>query len=366
MEMLIGGIDLDRLVRFLKDQPLLTEEERKELEEDRSRLLGGGRAPNTALTIDGKSFVRDSKISWTPWEEVDKIRREGGRLTLRMASSGGGPFPGRASAPIKDGKYVPLPAGLDREWIEYIKQGKVPPLLGAAATVYPPLVFTEIAVFRQGKRRYDQMMSGVYECWFDNTDQEQISRALIFMRKLNKVYLNFLRERIPGFEDAYIVVESPSVAGREGRRIVGEYVLTEDDLLQGRSFPDVIARGGNRGPDAHSVTGLWGDGVHSKITRPFNIPFRCLIPQRVNNLLVAGRCMSTTHLAFGGSRNMAICMATGEAAGAAAAISIKSGVLPRDVDIKLLQKTLLKQGALLFLEDEKNKEAELLSYVPPK
>lgn len=366
MIMLIGGIDIDQFINFLKNQPLMTEEERRELEADRSRLLGGGRAPNTALTIDGKPLVHEPKMSWTSWEEVEKVREEGGRLNLRFATGGGGPFTGRASAPVKYGKYVPLPAGLDKEWIDYIKQGKVPLLLGAAAPVYPTPYFTEIGVFRGGRRRYDQMMSGVYECWFDTTDQEQVNRALLFMRKLNKVYLNFYRERIPGFENSYIVNESPSIAAREGRRIVGEYVLTEDDILKGRSFKDVIARGGNRGPDAHSVTGLWGDGVHSTITRPFSIPFRCLVPQRIDNLLVAGRCMSTTHLAFGGSRNIAICMSTGEAAGAAAAISMRSGILPRNLDVKLLQTTLLQQGVLLFLDDEKDIEKELLATAPIK
>jgi hypothetical protein len=363
MFMVIGGIEIDRLVDFLKNQPVLTEEQRKELEADRSRLMGAGRSPNTALSLDGTPVVRDFKTSWTSWDEVEKIIKDGGRLNLRVATGGGGPFPGRASAPSEDGKYVPLPAGLDREWIEYIKKGNVPPLLGAAALVYPPPNFGEIGLFRYGKRRYDQMMSGVYECWFDDTNQEETSKAILFMRKLNKVYLEFLRECAPGFEHAYIAMESPSITTRESRRIVGEYVLTEADMLESRDFPDVIAKGGNRGPDAHSVTGLWGDGVTSKITKPFNIPFRCLVPKTIDNLLVAGRCMSATHLAFGGSRNMAICMSTGQAAGAASAISIGLGVSPRNLDIKLLQKTLLRQGALLFLENEGEKEQAVLAYV---
>jgi hypothetical protein len=364
MGMVIGGLDLARFVDFLKNQPLLTEDERKELEADRSRLLGAGRSPNIALSLDGKPVVREFKGSWTPWNEVEKVIQEGGRLNLRFATTGGGPYPGRASAPSENGKYIPLPAGLDRAWIDYIKKGKVPPLLGAAALVYPPMTYGEIGIFRQGQRRYDQMMSGVYECWFDTTNEEETSKAILFMRKLNQVYLEFLRECAPGFESAYIVTESPSITTRESRRILGEYVLNEADMLEARDFSDVIARGGNRGPDAHSVTGLWGDGITSKITHPFRIPYRCLVPQKIDNLLVAGRCMSATHLGTGGSRNMAICMSTGEAAGAAAAISNRLGVAPRNLDIKLLQKRLLQQGALLFLDEEKYKEQEILSYVP--
>ncbi|MEK7353202.1 MAG: FAD-dependent oxidoreductase, partial [Chloroflexota bacterium] len=301
-------------------------------------------------SIDGKTTVREPRGAQTSWDEVEKARKEGRRLPLRIATGGGGPMPGGASAPIKEGKYVPLPAGLDKEWIDYIKKGEVPPLFGAAKLVYPPPRFAGIGVIRYGKIRGDQMMSGVYECWFDTTNQEDISKALTYMRKLNKVYVKFLRERIPGFENAYIIMESPTVGTREGRRIIGEYVLTEDDLLAGKRFSDVIAMGGPRGPDAHSVTGLWGDGVNSTLTKPYDIPYRCLLPKKIDNLLVAGRCISTSHLAFGATRDMATCMSTGEAAGAAGAISANSGIVPRGLDVKLIQKALLDQGAVLYLD----------------
>ncbi len=350
MDLVIGGIDVARFVAYLKNQPLLTQKEREELEADRSRLLGAGREPNTVLSLDGKTMVREPRGGPTNWDEVEKAQKEGRRLPLRIATGGGGPMPGGASAPIKEGKYVPLPAGLDREWIDFIKKGEVPPLLGAARQVYPPPRFAGIGVIRYGKIRADQMMSGVYECWFDTTSQEEISKAIIFMRKLNKVYLKFLRERAPGFENAYIVMESPTVGTRESRRIIGEYVLNENDLLDGKRFPDVIAIGGPRGPDAHSVTGLWGDGVNSMLTRPYDIPYRCLVPKKIDNLLVAGRCISTTHFAFGATRDMATCMSTGEAAGAAGAISANSGIMPRNLDIKLIQKALLNQGAVLYLD----------------
>ena len=156
-------------------------------------------------------------------------------------------FPGRASAPIKDGKYAPLPAGLDKEWIDYIKQGKVPPLMGAAALVYPPPNFTEIGVFRGGQVKDDQMMSGVYECWFDATDQEQVTQALIFMRKLNNVYLNFLRERAPGFEKAYIVIESPYNPAEKVEELWGNMYLPKMTCCREQAFrmslPGVVTGG---------------------------------------------------------------------------------------------------------------------------
>ncbi len=347
MDMQIGGIDVDRLIGYLKNQPVMTEEERRQLEEDRSRLLGAGRAPNTALSIDGQTVVREPAINPTSWEEVDKAHREGRVPRLRLATGGGGPFPGIAA--VRDGKYVPLPAGFDKEWIEYIKSGKVPPLLGAASMVYPPPRFGGLGIFRHGQLRNGQMMSGVYECWFDQTSEEEISKAVLYMRSVNKVYLNFLRERIPGFENAYIILESPLPGSRESRRIAGEYTLTEDDILNSKKFSDVIAMGGPRGPDAHSVTGLWGDGVMSTLKQPYDIPYRILVPQKIDNLLVAGRCVSATHLAMGAIRDQATCMSTGEAAGAAAALSIRLRTTPRNLDVMALQKALLAQGVLLSL-----------------
>lgn len=359
LDMQISGIDVDRFIDFLKNQPLLNEAARKELEEDRSRLLGGGRAPNTALTPDGQTIVREPMIPRVDWDEVVKTRQAGGIPRFRIATNSGGPYPGISLT--HDGKYVPLPAGLDKEWIDYIKSGKVPPLLGAARLVYPPPRFGGLGIFRHGKMRDGYMMSGVYECWFDQTSQEAISQALLYMRKLNKIYLGFLRERIPGFENAYIVQESPTVGTRESRRIIGEYVLTEDDILAGKRFPDVIAKGGPRGPDAHSVTGLWGDGVASTLKQTYDIPFRSLLPQNIDNLLVAGRCISTTHLGLGATRDQATCMSTGEAAGAAAALSSRLDTAPGNLDIKLVQKILLKQGAFLFMDDEKTTEQEVLA-----
>jgi hypothetical protein len=365
MDLQIGGIDVEKFVNYFKSQPFLTEDERKQLEEDRSRLLGAGRAPNIALSLDGKPEIREPNITPPSWENIEKDMQAGKVPHFRLSMTSGGPRPGMAAT--KNGKYIPMPALLDKEWIDYIKSGKVPPLLGAAKLVYPPPrfgSFTGLGVFRHGMMRSGQLMSGIYECWFDATNQEEISRATIYMRKVNKVYLNFLRERIPGCENAYIVMESPNIGTRESRRVIGEYILHENDLLAGRRFPDVIAKGGPRGPDAHSVTGLWGDGVASQWDKVYDIPYRSLVPQKIDNLLVAGRCISATHLAFGAIRDQATCMSTGEAAGAAAALSSRLGVTPRSLDIKLLQQSLLKQGSLLFMEGEEEKEKEVLSYVP--
>ena len=359
MDMQIGGIDIDRLIAWLRAQPNLTQEEREELDRERSELMGGGRPANAYKSLTGETLYQEPVAQITDWDEVDRIRAAGGIPKLRLCPAAGGPIPGKASAPRgPDGKYVPLPAGLDREWVDYIKAGKVPLLYGAVEPVYPPPRFGNLGIFRHGRIRHGQMMSGVYEVWYDHTDEAEVSRSLSYRRKLNRVYLNFLRERIPGFEEAYIVMESPTGGAREGRRIVGDYMLTEEDVLTGRRFPDVIAKGGPRGPDLHSVTGLWGDGVASPFRAPYDIPYRILLPKDVEGLLVAGRCVSTTFAALGAVRDQATCMSMGEAAGAAAAIAAQDGVTPRAVDVTKVQQALLAQGALLYMGGEQPIAAE--------
>jgi hypothetical protein len=139
-------------------------------------------------------------------------------------------------------------------------------------------------------------------------------------------------------------------------------MVTEKDCAEGRRFPDVIAKSG-RALNVHSITGI-GTGVNIWIEpkKPYDLPYRCLVPKKIDNLLVAGRCSSFTHVALGGARAEPPCMTLGEAAGAAAALSSRLGVTPRKLDVRLLQKTLLKQGVLLFLEDEKELEKEVLAY----
>lgn len=156
----------------------------------------------------------------------------------------------------------------------------------------------------------------------------------------------FFRKYIPGFQNCYIASIAHSVGIRESRHIVGEYTLTEDDVNNGVLFPDTIGRGGYD-IDLHSPTrGEKFPGRHSK-TQPYDIPYRILVPQGVPQMLIAGRLVSASHEAAGSVRVIAQTMVIGQAAGTAAALSLKQGVEPRELDVKLLQKTLLAQGAEL-------------------
>ncbi|MCW2650463.1 MAG: dependent oxidoreductase [Mycobacterium sp.] len=156
----------------------------------------------------------------------------------------------------------------------------------------------------------------------------------------------FLRQRVPGFEDAYVGQSGVQVGVRETRRIVGEYQLTGHDILAARKFPDAIARG------AYPVDIHDPDGAGTVLRRvpqgeAYDIPLRCLLPRGTDRLLVAGRCISGTHVAHSSYRVMPIAMATGQAAGVCAALAARTGRAPREVPAAEVQRELLSQGASL-------------------
>jgi hypothetical protein len=195
------------------------------------------------------------------------------------------------------------------------------------------------------------MQTGAYEVFTKTTDEADVSFTLTYMRKLNMAYFNFLREKVPGFEDIYILYESPCMGTRESRSIVGDYTLQDEDVLIKRKFDDAVAVGGPRGPSTHSMTGLWGDGMTSKAEEPFQIPYRIMLPKNLDNIITAGRCVSAAYTTFGAIRDQANCMSLGEAAGVAAALASRKKVSPRNIPVQDIQAVLSKQGAVWRLEE---------------
>ncbi len=154
----------------------------------------------------------------------------------------------------------------------------------------------------------------------------------------------FLKRYVPGFEQAYVLQSGVNIGVRETRRIVCEYRLTADDLLNARRFDDVIARG-TYPLDIHNPA---GKGTVLKRLPPgaaYDIPLRSLIPRGVDGLLVAGRCIGGTHDANSSYRVMPIAMATGQAAGVCAALAAHRDAPPRDIPAADVQIELLRQGA---------------------
>jgi len=183
----------------------------------------------------------------------------------------------------------------------------------------------------------------------DGTKVEDLTRAQVQGRKDVRKLVDFWRQHAPAYSQSHLIDTAPQVGVRETRRIIGEYVLTADDILNYRKFDDVIALG-NWPIDLHDPTGGTKEAdiaIHLKRDRAYQIPYRCLIPKEIDNLLVAGRCISTTREVNGSTRVMPICMALGQAAGTAAALAVRHKVSPRNLDVSILQKRLLEQGAKL-------------------
>lgn len=158
--------------------------------------------------------------------------------------------------------------------------------------------------------------------------------------------LTFLRKYVPGFEGAQLLATAPQIGVRETRRIQGDYVLNQEDILAQRQFDDVVAQScymiDIHAPDSDKTTIVkLPPGTH------YDIPYRSLVPLRIENLLLAGRCISATHEALGSLRVQAVSMAIGEAAGTAAALSVLQGCPPRRLPIDHLQSRLEQQGAIL-------------------
>ena len=177
----------------------------------------------------------------------------------------------------------------------------------------------------------------------DGTDAEELSRAATAARRFIWESMTYARKTLAGYEDAHLAATAAQLGVRESRRIVGEYMLTAEDVLSAQKFDDAIARYACW-IDIHTIDPKQKPGPHAgKGPEPgtsYDIPFRCLVPKDVDGLLVAGRCFSATHEAFASARMIPSCMAMGQAAGTAAALSSAQDIQPRDLDIAALQEAL--------------------------
>ena len=178
----------------------------------------------------------------------------------------------------------------------------------------------------------------------DATDTRQVTQALIEGRRQVQQVADFMRRHVPGCEHMQVLQVASALGVRESRHIVGEYQLTVDDIMSRKHFDDAICTFGYA-VDAHNST---GGGVHFQCVNDYyTIPYRCLLPVGCGNLLAAGRCISGTSGAAASYRVMPACVATGEAAGTAAALALRDGVAPRDVDVKELRAALIQNGAVI-------------------
>lgn len=168
------------------------------------------------------------------------------------------------------------------------------------------------------------------------------AKGEILMRKLNVAEVKFLRKYVPGFENAYLSGMAPYMAIREGRHPQGEYVLSWDDVVNNRKFPDAVLKKSTGdtmewGEDMQRRPNSKGEMVWKQPQRndrksyTVDIPYRAMLPKKIDNLLLAGECLSSTYDMFYIRRLIPWCMRTGEVAGAAATIAVKQGINARQV-----------------------------------
>jgi hypothetical protein len=177
----------------------------------------------------------------------------------------------------------------------------------------------------------------------DPLDPVDLTRAEVEARAQAMQLLAFFRRDVPGFANARIAATAAQIGIRESRRIVGAYTLTRDDVLEARSFDDAVARSAYP-IDIHNPTGSGTTTHRLPPGASYEIPYRCLVPETVDALLVAGRCISTTHEAHASTRLTPTVMTLGQAAGTAAAMCVERAIRPRDVPADDLRAALVRDG----------------------
>ncbi|MFY9175893.1 MAG: FAD-dependent oxidoreductase [Caldicoprobacterales bacterium] len=201
---------------------------------------------------------------------------------------------------------------------------------------------------------YPTTLPGVVTCNMtncidvDGTKAEDLTRATYICRKQIDSIVDFLREYIPGYENCYVISSASMIGVRETRHFEGEYTITEEDILEARVFDDWAVTRAHFNFDVHNLSGSGLDetGMQKKFPQQkgYTIPYRCFVPKKVDNLLLAGRNISGTHMAHSNFRVMPICANMGQSVGIAAALCARDGITPRELNVKKLQDILMEQG----------------------
>ena len=208
---------------------------------------------------------------------------------------------------------------------------------------------SELMAFLWNPKRPDWLNVNFTHMHLDGSSAFDMTKASVEGRRQVQEATRAMRALIPGMGDAVVIDTAVYVGVRETRRIEGVYKMTADDIINQTIFDDSIGLG-SAFIDIHNTEGP-GMDKKSGFTLPkggyYTIPYRTLVPEKVDGLLVAGRCHSITHEGAGSTRWMTQCMVMGQAAGTAAALSIDAGLHPRQVDVPVLQTQLKADGAII-------------------
>ena len=197
---------------------------------------------------------------------------------------------------------------------------------------------------------YKSTLPGVVTCNMtnaidiDGTNTEDLTKATLICRRQMNDIVKYLREFVPGYEKCFILSSASLMGVRETRHFKGKYTLNEQDILEAKVFDDYVVKDAYFNFDVHNITGAGLDktGVqkHFKQTKGYTIPYRCLIPETKQNLLLCGRNISGTHMAHSNFRVMPICVGIGEAAGTAAYIAVSKDCSLCDVQAKEIREII--------------------------
>lgn len=199
---------------------------------------------------------------------------------------------------------------------------------------------------------YKSTLPGVVTCnmtnctGIDGTSAEDLTKAELICHSQMEPIVDFLRKYVPGYENCYILSSASLMGVRETRHFKGICSINENDISEAKQFEDAVVFGAHFNFDVHNITGSGLDktGVQKHFTqnKGYTIPYGCMVPERIDGLLLSGRNISGTHMAHSNFRAMPICVGIGEACGYAAAIAVRKNISLRDVDVKAIQKYIIK------------------------
>ena len=286
-----------------------------------------------AVTVDATG---DGLVSYLAGAQTEKGREDGLMQPVTLEFTIAGVDESKGIICIGDVDDVKLG---DERFLDYCKRlavaGEIPEKI--AAVRLHPMVY-------DGYRQVNTtQVNGV-----DMTRVEQIFKADLELREQMYLLEDFFHKHIPGYENCRVISSGTTTGVRETRRVIGDYVITAEEMAAGCRFDDVIVHRAEFIVDIHNPAGSGQAEDHIQYCDPYDLPYRCFTPKGVENLYTAGRCISGTHRAHASHRVMSICMAMGEAVGTAAALCAAEGVTPRNLDVKKLQKSLTDKGIELY------------------
>lgn len=286
-----------------------------------------------AVTVDATG---DGLVSYLAGATTEKGREDGLMQPVTLEFTISGVDESKGVICIGDVDNVKLG---DERFLDYCKRlaeaGELPERL-AAVRLHP--------VVYPGYRQVNTtQVNGV-----DMTHVEEIFKADLELREQIYTLLDFFHKHLPGYENCHVISSGTTTGVRETRRVIGDYVITAEEMAAGCRFEDVIVHRAEFIVDIHNPAGSGQAEAHIQYCDPYDLPYRCFTPKGVENLYTAGRCISGTHRAHASYRVMSICMAMGEAVGTAAAMCAEQGVTPRQLDVKQLQKRLTDKGIELY------------------